>query len=187
MALRAGYYGLKGSLKKAVEKLLSDTAGMKIIKTIGDGLQLTSAGKLNVTAATSSKIGGIKVGDGLSIDDGVLNVDSVGFDFSTTAFDTGFKWIDGKKIYGKVFNNVTIPQNAFTLSLTIGTAAEVEKIIYFNLSEGLSSAVRCMDYRLYATVEVVDTDIVIKPTNASRSMIGVDVVVFFTVNEAEEE
>lgn len=78
MALRAGYYGLKNSVKKKLEKLAADTTGMKIIKTIGDGLNLTNAGKLNVTAATASKIGGVKVGEGLSIDDGVLSVVGAG-------------------------------------------------------------------------------------------------------------
>lgn len=73
MALRAGYYGLKGSVKKALETLATNASGMKIIKTIGDGLNLTSAGKLNVTAATANKLGGVKVGDGLEIDDGVLS------------------------------------------------------------------------------------------------------------------
>lgn len=78
MALRAGYYGLKNSVKKKLEKLAADTTGMKIIKTIGDGLNLTNAGKLNVTAATASKIGGVKVGDTLTIEDGVLDVVGAG-------------------------------------------------------------------------------------------------------------
>ena len=73
MALRAGYYGLKGSVKKALEQLAGNISGMKIIKSFGDGLNLTNAGKLNLTAATASKLGGIKVGEGLEIVDGVLN------------------------------------------------------------------------------------------------------------------
>ena len=73
MALRAGYYGLKNTVKKKLEKLAADTSGMKIIKTIGDGLNLTNAGKLNVTAATADKLGGIKVGSGLEIANGVLS------------------------------------------------------------------------------------------------------------------
>lgn len=104
MALRAGYYGLKNSVKRTLEKLAKDTAGMKIIKTIGDGLNLTSAGKLNVTAATASKIGGIKVGEGLEIVDGVLNVTaSGGLDYSLTKQDTGLKWLDGRTIYKQTF------------------------------------------------------------------------------------
>lgn len=76
MALRSGYYGLKNATKKILEKLATDTAGMKIIKSFGDGLSLSNAGKLSVTAATASKMGGFKVGNGLSMEDGVLSVDN---------------------------------------------------------------------------------------------------------------
>lgn len=92
MALRAGYYGLKNTVKKKLEKLAADTAGMKIIKTIGDGLNLTNAGKLNVTAATASKLGGVKVGEGLSISDGVLSAEggtSWKYDVSGTPYNAG--------------------------------------------------------------------------------------------------
>lgn len=43
MALRAGYYGVKKSVLNAISGL----AGAKIIRTIGDGLKLTAAGKLS--------------------------------------------------------------------------------------------------------------------------------------------
>lgn len=76
MALRSGYYGLKNATKKILEKLAVDTAGMKIIKSFGDGLSLSNAGKLSVTAATASKMGGFKVGNGLSMVDGVLSADN---------------------------------------------------------------------------------------------------------------
>lgn len=115
MALRAGYYGLKGSVKKTLEALATSASGMKIIKTIGDGLNLTSAGKLNVTAATDSKLGGIKVGEGLSIDNGLLSCDITGIKFSTDEFDTGMKWIDDKPIYGKVLTGDSLPATGTTL------------------------------------------------------------------------
>lgn len=83
MALRAGYIGIKKSWLGLINKL--STA--KIIKSIGNGLELTSAGKLNVKAATDSAIGGIKVGAGLSINNGVLNADASGF--SRTNLYTG--------------------------------------------------------------------------------------------------
>ena len=92
MALRAGYYGLKNTVKKKLEKLAADTSGMKIIKTIGDGLNLTKAGKLNVTAATDSKLGGVIVGSGLSIDNGVLiavSGTSWKYDVSGTPYNAG--------------------------------------------------------------------------------------------------
>ena len=43
MALRAGYYGIKKNVLAAISNL----SGAKIIKSIGDGLKLTSAGKLS--------------------------------------------------------------------------------------------------------------------------------------------
>lgn len=46
MALRSGYYGLKNSVKRTLEKLASDMSGAKIIKTIGDGLSLSEQGAL---------------------------------------------------------------------------------------------------------------------------------------------
>lgn len=46
MALRSGYYGLKNSVKRTLEKLASDMSGAKIIKTIGDGLSLSAQGVL---------------------------------------------------------------------------------------------------------------------------------------------
>lgn len=188
MALRAGYYGLKNSVKKKLEKLAADMAGAKIIKTIGDGLNLTNAGKLNVTAATASKLGGVKVGEGLAIEDDVLSCTvSGGVAFSTTEFDTGFTWIDGKKIYGKVFNNVNIPNNAFSLSLDLGANADISKVLYFNITEGTASSDRVFDYRLYGKFVVSTDNLLLQPTCTSRALNGVDAVVFYTKTEVEEE
>lgn len=101
MALKAGYIGIK----KSMLGLINSLASAKLIKSFGDGLNLTSAGKLNMTAATASKIGGVKVGEGLEIEEGVLKVTSTGMiDYSTVEVDTGVKWIDGKTIYRKTYN-----------------------------------------------------------------------------------
>lgn len=50
MALRAGYYGVKKSMLAKIASL----AAAKIIKTIGDGLKLTSAGKLSCDIDTDT-------------------------------------------------------------------------------------------------------------------------------------
>lgn len=100
MALRSGYYGLKNSVKKALEKLAADTAGMKIIKSFGDGLSLSNAGKLSVTAGTANKIGGFKVGSGLSVLDGVLSVQGGANIFSGEEVDTGWR-IGDKPVYAR--------------------------------------------------------------------------------------
>lgn len=79
MALRAGYYGLKNSVKKALEKLASDMAGAKIIKSVGDGLSLSDQGAL--TANIKS------IGDGLDLSEqGSLSVD---IDSDTMEFKNG--------------------------------------------------------------------------------------------------
>lgn len=120
MALRAGYYGLKNSVKRTLEKLASDIAGMKIIKSFGEGLNLTDAGKLNLTAATADKLGGVKVGSGLLIDEGVLSTSAESIDFSTTEQATGQKWIDGKDIYVKTWyieNGVDVPSASGTITV----------------------------------------------------------------------
>lgn len=184
MALKAGYIGIK----KSMLGLINSLASAKLIKSFGDGLNLTNAGKLNMTVATASKIGGVKVGDGLAIEDGVLSCTVTGgFDFSTSEFDTGQKWIDGKTIYGKVFNNQTLPNNAFTLSLPIGPAADIYKVIYWNITEGLASTQRVMDYRMYANLNVTENNLCLVPTNTTRALAGVDIIVFYTKNETTAE
>ena len=50
MALRAGYYGIKKSVLAAISNL----SGAKVIKSIGDGLKLTSAGKLSCDIDTDT-------------------------------------------------------------------------------------------------------------------------------------
>lgn len=118
MALRAGYVGIK----KSMRGLINSLAAAKIIKTIGDGLNLTSAGKLNMTAATASKIGGVKIGEGLEITgQGVLNCTVTGgFDYSSDEFDTGQKWIDDRTIYGKAFHVDTPVNNGELMQLAAG-------------------------------------------------------------------
>lgn len=70
MALRAGYYGIKKALLRKLEALTNAV----VIKSIGDGLNISAAGELSSTSTG-------------------------GFDYSTTEVDTGQKWIDGSIIY----------------------------------------------------------------------------------------
>lgn len=74
MALRAGYYGIKNALLKKLQGL-SDAL---VIKSIGEGLNLSAAGELS-------------------------NTSTGGLDYSTTEQNTGLKWYDGKDIYCKTF------------------------------------------------------------------------------------
>ena len=63
--------------------------------------------------ASANTLGGVKVGNGLTIDaNGALSADSQTLDYSTTEQATGQKWIDGKDIYFKVINTaIAIEQN----------------------------------------------------------------------------
>ena len=188
MALRAGYYGLKNSVKKALEKLAADTSGMKIIKSFGDGLNLTNAGKLNLTAATASKIGGVKVGEGLEIVDGALNVTvSGGFDYSTDEVDTGQKWIDGKSIYCKVLENVTTNVNSYTTDKDTGVA-KIETLIYAFLNSKSSGGYVFNDYcgfcRLDNTGETSKIAWNIIASGAAGS--GLKCIIFYTKTAATE-
>lgn len=149
MALKAGHQGIKNTLKLALEKLVADTAGMKIIKTIGDGLQLTDAGKLNVKPATDTTIGGIKVGDGLSIDDGVLSFDGTGVsDYSTEEVDTGVKWIDGKPIYRKTyFKDSSIPAS----NTSFDVISDFDKLIDYSGGVKIGSNILSISFKASAS------------------------------------
>ena len=100
MALKAGYYGIKKSLFSVIESL----SGAKVIKTIGNGLNLSNAGSLSCDIDTET----------MEFKNGKLASKGASFDFSTTEFDTGQKWIDGKSICGIVITqeSVTVPGGA---------------------------------------------------------------------------
>ena len=140
MALRSGYYGLKNATKKILEKLAADTAGMKIIKSFGDGLSLSNAGKLSVTAATASKMGGFKVGSGLSMEDGVLSVENplsvVDINLNTITVNKGT--LDTDKSFIQRYGNVV----TVAFRLTGITAANGDAII--TLPEWMAPKTFCM-------------------------------------------
>lgn len=64
--------------------------------------------------ATSETLGGVKVGNGLTIngETGVLSANRQIFDYSVNEQNTGQKWVDGKDIYFKTFTNVGVTPNA---------------------------------------------------------------------------
>lgn len=153
MALKAGYIGIK----KSMLGLINSLASSKLIKSFGDGLNLTSAGKLNMTAATASKIGGIKVGDGLEIDDGVLNCTITGAVYSTDEFKTGETWTDGRDIYGKVYTglNITLNSGGTSASITLSNIDDMQEILdvkaYRFYKEGTSVGGAPLAYTTTAT------------------------------------
>lgn len=76
-------------------------------------------GGYTLPVATDSRLGGVKVGSGLEItNDGVLSASGGsggGAQYSTTKFDTGKKWIDGRTIYGIVYNGRNYNDHTYPL------------------------------------------------------------------------
>jgi len=122
MALKAGYYGIKKSLLDMITGL----AGSKVIKSIGNGLDLTDAGALSTDIDT----------DTMEYKNGKLAAKSVNWDFATAnAVPTGQKWIDGKELYCRVVvfdNPVSVPAysggTAGTQKIACPDASEIDKI-----------------------------------------------------------
>ena len=99
MALRAGYYGIKNALLKKLEGLTNAL----VIKSLGEGLELSAVGKLSLTSGT-------------------LN-------YSTIEQNTGIKWVDGSDIYviTKVFDDpITLSANSW---VTIESTSDVKEVI----------------------------------------------------------
>lgn len=180
MALRSGYYGLKNATVKAVQKLLSDTAGAKIIKTIGNGLKLTSAGTLSCDIDT----------DTMEFKNGKLAAKGTGgFDYSTDEVITGQKWIDGKDIYCKVLSNqsLSIPGGGtyFDISLTdlnIDTPVDVrciapaEGIVIPWVTDSLNSC---------CGVKYTKTAVSFRGAGSARTISGVNITLFYTKSASE--
>lgn len=193
MALRAGYYGLKNSVKKKLEKLAVDTSGMKIIKSFGDGLNLTQAGKLNMTAATASKIGGVKVGSGLAIDDGVLSTDGTGLiDYSTTEQDTGVKWTDGKTIYRKTYNigDATGTKQLIDTLTNLGTVIDMYGAWNYQLSQ--QNEIRPLPHfassstMVYPIIDKADSNKLYMIIGTAANTKGMWLTIEYTKTEQEE-
>ena len=112
MALRAGYVGIKKTMTGMIEKLSS----AKIIKTIGNGLKLTSAGTLSCEIDSNT----------MEFKNGKLAAKATALDYSETEVDTGIKWIDGKTIYAKsYFKDSSIPAS----NTSFDTIADLDNLI----------------------------------------------------------
>lgn len=90
MALKAGYIGIK----KSMLGLINSIASAKIIKSIGNGLKLTTAGALSVNIDS----------DTMEFKSGKLASKATALDYLTTEQNTGVKWVDGKDIYRKSYS-----------------------------------------------------------------------------------
>lgn len=106
-----------------------------------------SGGGGHITPATTETLGGVIVGDGLSVtEDGVLSANSQTWNYSTSEVNTGQKWIDGKDIFCKVYttplgNNttITLEENfapAKTLVKIEPTALTVDNDLHYQFTMG---------------------------------------------------
>ena len=125
MALRAGYVGVK----KSMLGLINSLTNAKIIKTIGDGLKLTSAGTMSVDIDT----------DTLEFDNGKLTAKSKGVLYDVSEEITSqvigiYKDANGEKPLKRAyitFDSVTLSawnRKAVT-SLNVDKAVQVDLIV----------------------------------------------------------
>ena len=94
--------------------------------------------------ASAETLGGVKVGDNLSIDEnGVLNAigGSSSLNYSTTEQDTGVTWVDGKAVYQKTVPFDSSTGNESTVDLT---ACDIDRLIdvhfHLGVQQGLQIA-----------------------------------------------
>lgn len=111
MALKAGYVGVK----KSILGIINGLSGMKIIKEIDDGLDLSDDGSLSVDINEET----------MEFVDGKVSAKAVNIDYSTSEQLTGRKWIDGKDIYEKTYNI----GDATSTNMLIDTLANVDSLI----------------------------------------------------------
>ena len=96
--------------------------------------------------ATANTLGGVKVGQGLSItSDGTLSIDGGcgSFDFSTTEVNTGQKWVDGKSIYCIVKTSDFTTCPIFDTLIEYTGVAHRQGYGYFTFNNGLGTALGC--------------------------------------------
>lgn len=104
---------------------------------------------------------------------------SSGISYSTTEFDTGAKWIDGKTIYGKVFTDVDVNQGEAANDLKLGLKAD--KIIKIELMNTATQSGH--DYYLsnyYASVDIGESDTDIRVISNLGNYPDIAVLVTYT-------
>lgn len=108
MALRAGYKGIKSDMIDAIKSLIS--LG---VKSLGTMFNVSNKGVLTVKKATGSAAGIVQPdGTTITIDNGIISAEGGGgITYSTTEFDSGMKWTDGRTVYGKTYELETVSSN----------------------------------------------------------------------------
>lgn len=154
MALRAGYYGIKNVLLKKLQGL-SDAL---VIKSIGEGLNLSAAGELS-------------------------NTSTGGLDYSTSEQDTGIKWTDNKHIYQKTF---IISVDSETKSVDFGVEGTIENVISINGTWSDANNSFLLEYaRTYHCA--VDVSRSSKLVRVSGNVSGENIKVLVTIKYTKQE
>ena len=99
------------TFKNIADKLNSTVQTVpNLIKVLKEGFQNVDAGgsvvEVEAIQATGTKIATISIDD---VDTDIYAPKDV-YDYSTDEVNTGRKWIDGRDIYSKCFNNITVKQ-----------------------------------------------------------------------------
>lgn len=97
-------------------------------------------GQYVLPVASADTLGGVKVGNNLSIDgNGVLSVPLL--NYSTSEQDTGILWVDGKKIYQKTIQFDTTVGNTVNIDLTESAIDRlVDVVFHLGKQDGLQIA-----------------------------------------------
>lgn len=99
----------------------------KGLQFAGIGLDTGGGGGGSLPIASAETLGGVKIGNNLSItSEGVLSA-SGGADFSTNEVDTGCKWVDNKPIYRKVLISNEVSAGS------LPTISNVDTIVSFKV------------------------------------------------------
>lgn len=108
---------------------LEKSEAYTIIDLINDEIELVDGKVGNLEQIVPYKQDKLIAGNNINIDANNVISASGGssWDYSTSEVNTGQKWIDGKDIYCKVINNITISGTSTTVSIS-----NVDKLIKFD-------------------------------------------------------
>ena len=119
--------------------------------------------------ASADTLGGVKVGNGLSInaETGVLSASSQSWDYSTNEVNTGQKWVDGSDIYVKTIDIGQLPENNY-VEVNHGITG-IDKVVKIELSAYTDSGVSMVESGIFYANFVDSTKIRVTTTFLAAS------------------
>lgn len=123
---------------------MDGTLALKKYNVLGRLEALEEGGSYVLPVASDETLGGVKIGEGLDIDEnGVLSASVTPYtppDYSTSEVDTGMKWIDGKTIYRKVIvlaEAISINANTWTSGIDFTADKIIDVRTYYSVDNNL--------------------------------------------------